>query len=113
MKTIGLFFILSVAMLVSGCYTQLALNNDEAEATIVSEPVIMEQPYPVAMVIEPIFVPIAPPYYPPPAVGVSAPSPAVQPDHAARDVGNRRGPSGRSVGSDTGSRNTGLSRGGR
>jgi hypothetical protein len=102
MKTIGLSFILSVGMLVSGCYTQLALNNDETETAVVV------QPSPVVVIVEPVFVPVVYPY-PPPAVGVPAPSPVTQPGNPIRDIGNQRGSSGR----DTGSRNTGSSRGGR
>jgi hypothetical protein len=112
MKTTGLFLILSVAILASGCYTQLALNNDGPEAEVASEPLVAEPP-PIVIVVEPIFVPIVPPYYPPPAVGVPSPSPVTQPDHTIRDIGNQRGPSGRPDRSDTGSRSIGSARGGR
>jgi hypothetical protein len=107
MKTIILFLILASAILASGCYTQLAVNNDEDEALVV------DQPYPVVIIVEPFPVPIVPPPYPPPAVGVPAPNPVVRPDNTIRDIGNQRVPSGRSDRSDSGSRNIGSSRGGR
>ena len=110
MKILGVSFILSVAILASGCYTQLALNDDESEGEVASGPLVGEPP-PVIIIVEPIFVPIAPPYYPPPIVGV--PNPVAQPDHTIRDIGNQRGPSGRPDRTDTGSRNIGSSRGGR
>jgi hypothetical protein len=100
MKASGLFLILPVALLAGGCYTQLALNNDETEATVASEPL------PVVIIVEPIFVPVGPPA--PPAVGVSVPGPVTRPENTTRDIGSRRGPSG----GESGSQRTGT-RGGR
>ncbi|MBI1804758.1 MAG: hypothetical protein HY033_13540 [Ignavibacteriae bacterium] len=96
MKTIILSFLLSVAMLTGGCYTQLALNDENSDAAVEPEPtnvdpIVVFQPPPIVVIIQPIIVPIEPPYVPPPTVVVSPPGGTQQkPAQQDRDFGNHR-----------------------
>lgn len=111
MKTLRSYLVLSAVMilgssLLSGCYTQLALNDDGPEAVVDTQAPVWIEPPPIVIIIEP-------PYYPPPVVGVSTPSVGMQ--QPIRDIGNQRSGSDRSerAGSSSNSRTTGSTRGGR
>ena len=122
MKTFESYLVLSAVMilgslLMSGCYTQLALNEDEAAAVVDNQSPEIIQPPPIIIIIEPVAYPVPTPYYPPPAVGTSTPSTGSQPQSEApnRNFGNQRSSSNRSdpTGSKSGTRPTGATRGGR
>jgi hypothetical protein len=115
MKTPGLLLVVLAAMLLSGCYTQLALNSDEPEPVAEAQSPEIIQPPPVVIIWEPVFNPDPPSYYPPPLAGAAAPAPAIpqKPDSPTRDIGNHRPDSGRSEATDSGTRTTGSTRGGR
>ena len=118
-KTFRLYLLGSVAVvfgsaLLSGCYTQLALNNDDQEAVVDSESTGMVGDLPTGTTVEPIIVVVPPPYYPLPIPVVSgpvAPPPATQPqqDQQVREIGNHRGPEA----SGSNGRTSGPTRGGR
>ncbi len=123
MKTIESWLVLAAGIilgssLLGGCYTQLALNDDEPAAMVDPQSTEIIQPLPaVILIIEPVVYPIPPPYYPPLAVGTSSPSTGSQPQSEApnRNFGNQRSSSNRSdpTGSKSGTRPTGATRGGR
>jgi len=123
MKTIKSCTLLSAVVILggllsSGCYTQLALNDDEPEAVVDPQPIEIIQPPPTVIIIEPVFFPAPPPYYAPPVVGTSFPSSAgsqPQSKPKSRDFGNQRSNSGGSgpAGSSSGTRSTGATRRGR
>ncbi len=122
MKTIDSWLVLSAGIilgssLLGGCYTQLALNEDEVTAVVDNQSPEIIQPLPAVILIkEPVVYP-PPPYYPPLAVGTSTPSTGSQPQSEApnRNFGNQRSSSNRSdpTGSKSGTRPTGATRGGR
>ncbi len=87
-------------VLFGGCYTQLALHDDESAGA--TEP----QPAPI------VVAPPAPeqPWIWLPSVTV-APSPAPEPQ--TRDIGNQRSAPARTEATGTGARSTGTTRGGR
>jgi len=111
MKALGHSLALAAAMILGGCYTQLAITNDEPAPLADTPSTEVIQPGPTVVIIEPVLVPIAPPYVPLPVGGVSIPAPPAQ--SPSRDIGNHRTDSDRSGtgGSDT--RTTGSTRGGR
>ena len=111
MKTLGLFLVVLVAMLLGGCYTQLAVTRDEPEDVVYTPNVEIVQPPPTVIVVEPILIPVPPPYYPPPVVGVVSSGAVTQgrPESPQRDFGNKRTDSG----SDANARPTRQQRGGR
>jgi len=122
MKTIKSCLVLSVvmilgSMLLGGCYTQLALNDDESAGVVDPQSPVTILPPPILIIVEPVVVPIWPSYDPSPGVGISAPGAGTQPQSelARRDFGNQRSGSGRSEPSGSGSttRTTGSTRGGR
>lgn len=104
------------AMLVSGCYTQLALNNDDSEAVADSEWTEVVQPPPTAIFVEPIYVPIRPSFAPLPVATRSGSGTGTQtsPQPSQRDIGSQRsGSSSGQASSSTPVRSNGSTRGGR
>ncbi len=104
------------SMLLTGCYTQLALNNDEPDATVDTQAAEIIEPPPTAVIVEPVYVPIRPPIFRPPIAATSAPGtvsePSPQPTH--RDIGNERtGSSPRQENPGSPARTNGSTRGGR
>ena len=118
MKTSGAYLALSAvavfgSLLLSGCYTQFALKDDDSEAVADSQSTLIDEPPPTVIVIEPVFVPVVPPQYPPPIIGSPAPvsgnPPAPVPPR--REIGNHRtGDTGSGAG-DAGQRTNGSTRG--
>ena len=114
-KPLALSVVMSLGfLLLGGCYTQLALNEDEPANAVETQPVIVGPP-PTIIIIQPI---VDPPWYSPPAVGVVAPPAPSQPPirdigNQRSDAGNERSGSGRSESGGTGVRATGPTRGGR
>ena len=109
MKTIGLLSILSLMIVVQGCYTQLALNDDQTDEILAPETTVVQAPPPVAYIPEPVFVPVIEPVYLPQAG--SAPVTVSQPHtpQQVREIGNQRSGGGESQTP----RSTGSHRGGR
>jgi hypothetical protein len=107
-------------LLGSGCYTQLALNDDEPDGIDEPQPVVVVAPPPVVIVPPPILVgplPDPSPVIPVPVIGTSSSFTVSQAPSGSdrRDIGNHRPGSGRSdaAGSGSGRRDTGSARGGR
>lgn len=111
MKTIGLLTIFSLMILVSGCYTQLALNDNQTDDSLAVESAVVQGPPAVGVVLEPMFVPVVHPHHLPVALQApaSGPAPQAQPVQQKREIGNQRSDTGDSQGS----RSTGSHRGGR
>lgn len=111
MKTIGLLTIFSLMILVSGCYTQLALTDDQTDDSLAVESTTVQGPPAVGVVLEPVFIPVGRPHDLPQALKAPSPAPApqVQPVQQKREIGNQRS----SAGDPQGSRSTGTNRGGR
>jgi hypothetical protein len=120
MKPIRPFVVVSAAVvlgavLIGGCYTQLALNNDDTEAVTDSESTEVVQPTPTAVVVEPIYVPVRPPISRLPIATTSTPGAVTQPSpQPIREIGNER--TGSSSGQEHSGppvRTSGPTRGGR
>lgn len=103
------------SILLTSCYTELALNNDEPDAAVDTQATEIIEPPPTAVIVEPVYVPIRPPVFRPPVAATPAPGvatqPSPQPSH--RDIGNQRtGSSSAQEGPGT-VRTSGSTRGGR
>jgi ABC-type Fe3+-hydroxamate transport system substrate-binding protein len=115
MKLLGSFLVLLVSVLIAGCYTQLAITDDEPETVPVPQATEIVEPPPVVVVMEPILEIPPPPYFPPPAVVVPAPAPVAQPQPEAsrREIGNHRSGSSESKSGSSDARTSGSTRNGR
>ena len=81
------------SLLISGCYTQLAITSDEPEETAASEPTSIYQPAPTAIAFESaIIFPVTIQNYPSPVAITSSPGPVAQPQSTSgyRETGNQR-----------------------
>jgi hypothetical protein len=81
---------MSISLILSGCYTQLAFVNDEQASTTELSPIIIYQPE-----IVPVYVPVydpppAPVYSPLPSAGSSSDRSVQQPPSRPRDTGYQR-----------------------
>lgn len=92
MKTLTMFLVILVAILLGGCYTQFVVTRDEPEAVAETPQPVTAQPPPVVIIVEPIPNPEPPPDYAPPVVAVPSPAPVMQtpPESPRRDIGNNR-----------------------
>jgi hypothetical protein len=104
----------------SGCYTQLALNDNEPDETDEPQPAAVVAPPPVVILLPPVILvpfPDPSPVIPVPVIGTSPSSPVLQAPSGSdrRAIGNHRPGSGGSdaAGSGSGRRDTGPARGGR
>ncbi len=94
--------------LTSGCYTQLAVREDEPEAVAVPVPSPTADPGPIIVYV-PVPVPLLPPPDPLPVAGAPAPTAGTQSNRQVRDIGSHRTDSG----ANETSRASGSTRGGR
>lgn len=95
--------VILASALLGGCYTQLALNSDESEAVADTQSTEISQPLPTAIIVEPVYIPVAPPLSPLPVARSSDHGASVQPasQPSQRDIGNQR------TGSSSGQENSG------
>jgi hypothetical protein len=122
MKTIKASLLLSLmtlfsSLILSGCYTQLAIVDDEQYSVFESSPIIINLPIIVTEPVIPIWGdPALPPVNPaPPAGGVSAPT-THQPSTPPRESGYQRpsqSENAQTTNSSSNSRPSGSTRGGR
>jgi hypothetical protein len=101
--------------LLGGCYTQLALNDEEPAVVIDTHSSVTVLPPPLVISVEPFVVPILPSYDPSPGFEISASEAGAHPqsESARRSIGNQRSDSGRSESSGPSSttRTVGSARG--
>ncbi len=106
-NTFGLLVVVLGSALLGGCYTQLALNDDEPDSTAASQLVAVPEPAPTIIVMPPLY---EQPWVSPPSVTV-APPPA--PESQTRDIGNQRSSPAQTGSTGTDTRTMGATRGGR
>jgi hypothetical protein len=120
MKTIRLNPALSIvtilaSLVLSSCYTQLALHDDESASVVDPQSPVVVEPAPAVIVVEPVVLSAGAQYNPLPVATVSVPSVGTQsksePPH--RDFGTQRSGFRDSGPASSGTRTTGSTRGGR